>query len=171
MTEFLSQNGTLLLMVAAVGAIFYFLMIRPAKKQQQKQQDLMNSLTPGARVMLTSGVFGTIRHLGDRQAIIEISPGVDLTVLRRAITKVATADEEEFEYADPAVEDEADATQADGSPVDIDAEIDSLLSDAADQPSQAAETEADALSQDAPSDQSGKADGDPDRADRPETKR
>jgi preprotein translocase subunit YajC len=106
MEGFLSQYGMILFLVG-IGAVFYFLMIRPAKKQQQKQQAMMDSLQEGSRVMLTSGIYGTIRHLGDRQAIIEISPGVDLTVLRRAVAKIATSDEEEFEYAD--------ATEPDGS--------------------------------------------------------
>jgi preprotein translocase subunit YajC len=87
-------------MLALLAGGMYFLMIRPAKRQQQAQQKLMDSLEVGSRVMLTSGVFGSIRHLGDRQAIIEISPGVDLTVLRRAIAKAVAPDEEEFEYAD-----------------------------------------------------------------------
>ncbi len=88
--------GILVLM----GVAMYFLMIRPARKQQQKQQEMMNSLDVGSRVMLTSGIYGTIRHMGDRQAVIEISPGVDLTILRAAIRGVVAEDEEDFEYSD-----------------------------------------------------------------------
>ncbi|MDR0415867.1 MAG: preprotein translocase subunit YajC [Propionibacteriaceae bacterium] len=102
--------GTLI-MVGVVVVAMYFLMIRPAKKQQAAKQQLMASLGVGSRVMLTSGVYGTIRHLGDKQAIIEISPGVDLTVVRAAVAKVATPDEEEFEYAEAG---DADAEAADG---------------------------------------------------------
>ncbi|MDR1386611.1 MAG: preprotein translocase subunit YajC [Propionibacteriaceae bacterium] len=93
--------GTLLLVGLLIVGL-YFMMIRPAKRQQQAQQNLMNALSVGDRVMLNSGVYGTIRHLGDRQAIIEISPGVDLTVVRRAIVKSVQSDEEDFEYADSA---------------------------------------------------------------------
>jgi preprotein translocase subunit YajC len=97
--------GFLVLMVVAM----YFLMIRPGRKQQQKQRDMMAALQVGSRVMLGSGIYGTIRHLGEKQAIIEISPGVDLTVMRAAIRNVVGPDEEEFEYAEPADRpDEAD---------------------------------------------------------------
>jgi len=89
-----------ILMFVAIGVVFYFLMIRPARKQQKKQQEMMNSLGEGQRVMLGSGIYGTIRHLGEKQAVIEISPGVDLTVLRAAIRGAVSPDEEEFEYAD-----------------------------------------------------------------------
>ena len=88
--------GILLIM----GVAMYFFMIRPAKKQQQKQAEMMNALEIGSRVMLGSGIYGTIRHLGEKQAVIEISPGVDLTVLRAAIRGVVTPEEEEFEYSD-----------------------------------------------------------------------
>ncbi|MDR0991090.1 MAG: preprotein translocase subunit YajC [Propionibacteriaceae bacterium] len=100
---------TMFLIIALFIVVIYFMMVRPARKQQQKQQEMMDSLSVGSRVMLTSGIYGTIRHLGDKQVIIEISPGVDLTVLRRAVAKVATGDEEEFEYAD-AVDDETGLT-------------------------------------------------------------
>ena len=86
-------------LLVALGAVFYFLMIRPQKKQQQKQREMMAALGVGTRVMLGSGIYGTIRHLGEKQAIIEISPGVDMTVLRIAIRGAVGPDEEEFEYA------------------------------------------------------------------------
>ena len=86
--------GIILLM----GVAMYFLMIRPARKQQAKQQEIMNSLAVGSRVMLGSGIYGTIRHLGEKQAVIEISPGVDLTIVRAAIRNVVPPEEEEFEY-------------------------------------------------------------------------
>ncbi|MDR2896301.1 MAG: preprotein translocase subunit YajC [Propionibacteriaceae bacterium] len=95
--------------IVLMGVAMYFLMIRPQRKAQQKQQEMMNALQPGTRVMLGSGIYGTIRHMGEKQAIIEISPGVDLTVLRQAIRQAVSAEDEEFEYADEGapVDDEA----------------------------------------------------------------
>ncbi|MDR0285173.1 MAG: preprotein translocase subunit YajC [Propionibacteriaceae bacterium] len=89
----------ILLLLLVMGVAMYFLMIRPSRKQQQKQQQMMASLDVGSRVMLTSGIYGTVRHLGEKQAVIEISPGVDLTIMRAAIRGVVQPDEEEFEYA------------------------------------------------------------------------
>jgi len=96
------MDWTLIGFLLLLGVLMYFFMIRPGKKQQQKQQEMMNSLAVGTRVMLSSGIYGTIRHLGEKQAVIEISPGVDLTILRAAIRQVITAEEEEFEYSDEA---------------------------------------------------------------------
>lgn len=84
----------ILLMVVA----FYFLILRPQKKRQQAQQKTMNELVPGTRVLLGSGVFGTITWVGVKQAIIEVTPGVELTVLKQAIARVVVPGDE---YSEP----------------------------------------------------------------------
>lgn len=86
--------------MALIFAVFYFLLIRPAQKKQKDQQKLLAGLQEGTRVMLSSGIFGTIRHLGERQVILEIAPGFELTVARAAITRPVQPEEEDFEYDD-----------------------------------------------------------------------
>ena len=83
----MGDMGSTVLMLVLMGAAFYFLLIRPQQKRAKKQQEMTNSLQPGTRVMLSSGVFGTIRHHGERQAIIEIAPGIEMTVVKQAIVK------------------------------------------------------------------------------------
>lgn len=92
----------LLLMVAA----FYFLLIRPAQKKQRAQQEMVGKLAPGTRVMTTAGIYATILHLGDKQAIVEIAPGVEMTLLKQAIMRAVNPDEDEFEYDDDAASDD-----------------------------------------------------------------
>lgn len=92
--------GSTVLMLVLMGAAFYFLLIRPQQKRAKQQQEMTNALEPGARVMLSSGVFGTVRHLGERQAIIEIAPGIEMTVVKQAVVKTLSAEDDEFEYAD-----------------------------------------------------------------------
>src|SRR4028119_1001539 len=88
-------NYSTLVMIALMVLAFYMLILRPQKKRQQAIQNTLNSLEPGSRVLLGSGVFGTIVSLGDRQAVLEISPGVQLTVLKQAIVRTVTdADED-----------------------------------------------------------------------------
>lgn len=94
------MDPTTLIMLVLMGAAFYFLLIRPQQKRAKAQQEMTNSLEPGARVMLSSGVFGTIRHLGERQAIIEIAPGIEMTVVKQAVVKTLKPEDDEFEYSD-----------------------------------------------------------------------
>ncbi len=88
------------LMLVVVIAAFYFLLIRPAQKKQREQQDMVSKLAPGVRIMTTAGIFGTIRHIGQAQVIIETAPGVEMTLAKQAVLRTATAAEDEFEYDD-----------------------------------------------------------------------
>jgi preprotein translocase subunit YajC len=88
-------NYSTLVMIALMVLAFYLLILRPQKKRQQAIQQTLNSLAPGSRVLLGSGLFGTIVAIGNRQAVLEISPGVELTVLKQAIVRTVTdADED-----------------------------------------------------------------------------
>lgn len=95
-SQFLSTIGMLLLL----GVGFYFLLWRPSQKKVKEQQSKMASLDIGSRVMLTSGIFGTVRHLGDQQMIIEIAPGLEVTVLKQALMRIVDPADDEFEYED-----------------------------------------------------------------------
>lgn len=90
--------GSTLLMVAMMGAALYFLMIRPQQRRAKEQKEVLSALGDGSRVMLVSGIVGTVRHLGEKQAIIEVAPGVEMTVVKAAISTQPV--EDEFEYVD-----------------------------------------------------------------------
>jgi len=90
----MGDYSTLVMITLMVGA-FYLLILRPQKKRQQAMQRTLNSLVPGDRVLLGSGLFGTIVSIGDRQAVLEICPGVELTVLKQAIVRTATEADED----------------------------------------------------------------------------
>ncbi|MDR1238215.1 MAG: preprotein translocase subunit YajC [Propionibacteriaceae bacterium] len=111
-----------IVMLVAVVAVFYFLMIRPQQKRAKEQKEKMASLEEGSRVMTVHGIFGTIIHLGEKQAILEISPGVEMTILKQAISTQQV--EEEFEYEDESGQSSADADISEPT----DAELAELLS-------------------------------------------
>ena len=87
-----------LLMVALMGGAFYFLLIRPQKKRAKEQQEALAAMQAGSRVMTISGIIGTISHIGEKQAILEIAPGVEITIDKRALSTQPI--EDEFEYVD-----------------------------------------------------------------------
>ena len=77
-----------ILLIALMVVAFYFLLLRPQKKRQQAQHKTMNEIVPGTRVLLGSGIFGTVVSTGEKQAVLETSPGVHVTVLKQAIARV-----------------------------------------------------------------------------------
>ncbi|RMB58759.1 preprotein translocase subunit YajC [Tessaracoccus antarcticus] len=119
------MDPTFLLMIVAFGALMYFLMIRPQQKRMKEHQATIGALTPGTRVLLTSGIFATIRHLGERQAIVELAPGTEITIVKGNIARPATEDEEEFEFADEVDSDSLveESPLSDASVQDMDAVV------------------------------------------------
>ncbi|HEY5485007.1 MAG TPA: preprotein translocase subunit YajC [Propionibacteriaceae bacterium] len=91
-----------LAMIAVLIVVGYFLIIRPQQKRAKDAQALQSSLQTGSRVMMSGGIFGTLKHLGEKQVVVEVSPGVELTFVRQAIIRPLKDDEDEFEYADVA---------------------------------------------------------------------
>ena len=102
------QQYSTLIFIALLGLAFYFLILRPQRKRQQAMQQTMSAISPGSRVMLGSGVFGTVVSVGPRQVVLEISPGAELTVLKQAISKIVTDDDEDS----PDDQDELDDEEA-----------------------------------------------------------
>ena len=92
----MDQYSTLILIALMVLA-FYLLIMRPQRRRQQAQAKLVSELTPGTRVMLGSGLFGTVVSVGENQVVLEISPGAELTVLKQAVARVVTEDDEDVE--------------------------------------------------------------------------
>ncbi len=105
------QAQTLILIVLMVAA-FYFLILRPQKKRQQAVNKTQSELAPGVRVMLTSGIFATVVAVGDRQIVVETSPGVELTILKQAIARTVTDADEDTVFDDEDDEDLLDDQQA-----------------------------------------------------------
>ena len=95
----MDQYSTLILIALMVLA-FYLLIMRPQRRRQQALAKLVSELTPGTRVMLGSGLFGTVVAVGEKQVVLEISPGAELTVLKQAVARVVTEDDEDVEVDD-----------------------------------------------------------------------
>ncbi|MGQ0837459.1 preprotein translocase subunit YajC [Actinokineospora sp.] len=91
------MNQALLpLLLVAVLAIPLFLGSRRQKKMVAQQQELQNSLSVGDRVMLTSGLYGTVADTSDDATIdIEIAPGIETTWLRQAVREKIGPDVDE----------------------------------------------------------------------------
>jgi preprotein translocase subunit YajC len=107
------QQYSTFIFIALLVLAFYFLILRPQRKRQQALQQTMNAISPGSRVMLGSGLFGTVVAVGPRQVVLEISPGAEVTVLKQAISKVVTDDDEDrLDEQDELDEEEHEETAA-----------------------------------------------------------
>lgn len=69
-----------------MGGIFYFMLWKPQKKQQQERQNLLNSLKKGDKIITIGGIYGTITDLSEKTVNVEIAEGVEVTMVRSAVS-------------------------------------------------------------------------------------
>lgn len=81
-----SMSGMLIMMVA-IFAIMYFLMIRPQQKQQKKIREFQNSLAEGSKVLIGGGIHGTVKRIDLTAGTIdvEIAHGTVITVEKTSV--------------------------------------------------------------------------------------
>jgi preprotein translocase subunit YajC len=87
-----SSAYTFLILAVLIG-LFYFLIMRPQRNRQRRAMTTQSQVMPGQRVRTTAGMYGTVVSGDDRDVVIEIAPGVHVTMLRRAIMDVVGDDQ------------------------------------------------------------------------------
>jgi preprotein translocase subunit YajC len=97
---------SLLFPLVLLGGVFYFLLLRPNRTRQRQQQSLLKSLQVGDEVMTAGGIFGTLKDIDEEDDIVtvEIAPGTEVRMLRRAISQ-RMVDEPDQEQGDDGTED------------------------------------------------------------------
>jgi preprotein translocase subunit YajC len=86
-------NGALVFAVqmAAVAAIFYFIMIRPQKKEQERFRAMLDALKKGDEVITAGGIIGTVVHAEADRVTIKTAESTRIVVERARIAKVTSA--------------------------------------------------------------------------------
>ena len=63
--------GGIILYIIFLGALVYFMAIRPQKEERQKQQELLASVAVGDTILTSSGFYGVIIDMTDDTVIVE----------------------------------------------------------------------------------------------------
>lgn len=69
-----------IIMIVALIAIFYFLMIRPQQKRQKEIQKFRESIKVGDKVITAGGIYGTIDAVKETYFIINIGDNVKIRI-------------------------------------------------------------------------------------------
>ena len=75
-------------MLALMFGIMYFMMIRPQQRKEKERQRMVAELRAGQRVLFSGGLLGTIVEAKPFTFMIEISNGVRLEVARGAVSRI-----------------------------------------------------------------------------------
>lgn len=81
-------SSTSMLMIVAMIAIFYFVMIRPQSKKQKELKRQREAMQKGDRVVTAGGIHGKIRDIRDTTIMVEVAPGVELKLDKASVYPV-----------------------------------------------------------------------------------
>ncbi len=66
----------------------YMLLIRPQQKRLKEQQALIASVSEGDRVLMASGIYGTVTEVLDVSLYVELAEGFEILINRQAIQEI-----------------------------------------------------------------------------------
>ncbi len=90
----------MLIPMAIMIAIFYFLLIRPQSKQRKALEAKINSMRKGDKFVTTGGIYGTVIGVKDNIVVGKISDNVKVEINKGNIANVFGKDESYIESDD-----------------------------------------------------------------------
>ena len=88
------MNPAPLIFIAAMVAVFWFLLIRPQRQRQAAHRAMVGELGPGVEVITVGGVFGQVKSVADDHLLLEIAPGTEIRLAKEAVATVLPKDAE-----------------------------------------------------------------------------
>lgn len=76
----------LLIFIVIIAGLWLVLM-RPARNQQRNVRRLQSELQVGDEVVISAGIFGTVRSLDEQKVRLQIAPDTLITVARQVVVR------------------------------------------------------------------------------------
>ena len=77
-----------MLLIGAMFAVLYFLMIRPQMKRAKEHKTMVEALQKGDEVVTAGGILGRVSKVGEGYLSVEIAPNTEIQVQRAAVQTV-----------------------------------------------------------------------------------
>lgn len=93
------QFISLIIMLALMFGIFYFLILRPQNKKEKQRLQMLNSLKKNDTVLTTGGIYGLVTNLKDNEVTLKIDDdaNVKVRVARNAIVGIINKSDAKIE--------------------------------------------------------------------------
>jgi preprotein translocase subunit YajC len=104
--------GSYVIILIAVFALMWLLLIRPQRRKQLEQARMQDTIEVGDDVLTAGGIHGAVREIDDDIVHVEIAPGTTVRLDRRAVAAVAREPEPEPEPETPQPEQAASGDES-----------------------------------------------------------
>ena len=71
-----------------IFVVFYFLLIRPQQQARKRHMEMIAALKKGDIVVTSGGLIGKVKAVADDEVRVELSPNVEVRVVRGTISEV-----------------------------------------------------------------------------------
>ena len=81
--------------IVILFALFWLLLIRPQRRRQAEQNALIQNVEVGDEIVTAGGLFGHVQGVADDELLVEIAPGTNVRIARRAVASIVGPEEDE----------------------------------------------------------------------------
>jgi preprotein translocase subunit YajC len=84
-----------LIIIVAMFALLWLFLIRPQRARAQAHRELLTRVNVGDEILTVGGLYGNVLEIDeDDDLMLEIAPGTQVRVARRAVAAVVPPEEE-----------------------------------------------------------------------------
>lgn len=87
------MNSGFFVLIILVLFLLWLVLVRPQRRRQQAQQTMIDQLRVGDEVLTAGGLFATVRRIDEDEVTVELGPGTEARVAKRAIAAVLPSEE------------------------------------------------------------------------------
>jgi preprotein translocase subunit YajC len=73
------------LIIIILFAVAWVVLILPKQRELKRHNAFVQSLAVGDEVMTGSGIYGTLVEVSEAMVLLQVAPGVEIKIARRAI--------------------------------------------------------------------------------------
>jgi len=82
------SGGAIFILVVLVLFLVWLMLVRPQRRRRLAQEAMIDHLRVGDEVLTAGGIFATVVGIGEDEITVELSPGAEARVAKRAIAAI-----------------------------------------------------------------------------------
>ena len=77
-----------LIIIVGLLLVMWVVMVRPQRRKQAQQRDMLENVSEGDEILTAGGFYGTVSAVEGDDLRVEIAPGTEVRVAKRAVAAV-----------------------------------------------------------------------------------